>query len=225
VEHHLDVIRVPRPISVKHEPDATKVPRSTEDPILSDIRRAAQQIDQKRGGALAWLTEFVRQAPKTWLDGEAAAHGLRLLAIANPATLAPNVVRLARDMAPLGREEVEAMHRELREFLTRAVSAPAGEAITVPGDDGREALVRATAPGVKPAIYGTTRGGSVRTMLFEQVKRMILQPDGARLVACKQCEQPTLALRRRLFCSQECTGAWHDAQKAKARKANGGGPR
>ena len=85
-------------------------------------------------------------------------HGLRLLAIANPATLVPNIVRIGeRNITSLGRGEVEALHRELRDFLMRVVSAPAGVLIPVPGDDdGREAIVCMTAPGVKPAIYGTS---------------------------------------------------------------------
>jgi hypothetical protein len=204
--------------------------KTADDPVLPQIRRAAEQMSKRRGGQLWWLTRFIREDSADWRDGEAADHGLRLLAIAYPATLVPSLTVIGdRHFEALARTDVEELHAALRDFLRKLVSAPAGKEVLVPTDELQEWLMRANGPVAKSlvqskeappprAIWGVIRKASFRTTLFQAVKQLVLAPEGERLVACKGCGEPTLALRRRRFCTTECGLDWHNQAKLEARK-------
>ena len=195
--------------------------RALEDDMVVQIRRAWQQIDAEAGGALAWLTGFVREDPSRWLPGEQEAHGYRMLALVY-GRMPDNLLRLGQDIPPITPASVEETHGELRAFLRQLVRVPAGVPVPVPTEGLAEALVRATAPGERRAIFGTSRGGLRRTLLFQAVKELIIVA-GDRLTACPgpECGEPFLALRKKKFCSSSCLQRWHDARRSKTK----GGPR
>jgi hypothetical protein len=91
--------------------------------------------------------------------------------------------------------------------------------VKVPTDDLQQSLVRATAPGIKPAIFATNPrgGGPRRTVLFQVVKDLVLK-EGDRLIRCPECKEPFLALRKKKFCKGECLQRWHDREKMARRK-------
>jgi hypothetical protein len=65
--------------------------------------------------------------------------------------------------------------------------------------------------------------GPFRTLLFHHVAEWIAATD--RLVACRQCGKPCLALKKRRYCGPDCLQAWHDGinveewRAAQAKKA------
>jgi hypothetical protein len=189
--------------------------------MLPLIRLAGEQIDAQPGGRLAWLLWFIREDPATWQPGDREAHGNRLLAfIYTP--MAPNMLsRGDHNIPPLApADAVETLQGELRDWLSKVVSSPAGEYVPVPTEGLEKWRVRMTAPGKKPAIFGVSYGGPRRTMLFQAVDALIEKSDG-RLIACQECGKPILALRKRLFCpdssTTRCLQTWHDREKAKQR--------
>jgi hypothetical protein len=192
------------------------------DPMVPVIRVAAQQIDAYPGGRLAWLLRFVREDPARWQPADREAHGNRLLAFVY--TLPPHLLRRAELIEPLTpADAVETLQGELRDWLRRLVSSPVGTPVPVPTKDLVKALVRATAPGVKPAIFGVTYGGPRSTMLFQAVETLIHKAEG-RLIACQECGEPILALRKRLFCPDgPCLQKWHDRERPKRRGGKGRG--
>ena len=125
-----------------------------EDSMVPLIRLAGQQIDAFPGGRLAWLLEFIRQSPALWQPADREAHGNRLLAfIYTP--MAPTFLRRGQGniqpLTPAG--AVETLQTELRDWLQKVVSDPAGT-VSVPTEGLEKALFRATKPGEKPAIFG-----------------------------------------------------------------------
>src|SRR5262245_27604595 len=101
-------------------------PRGLEDKMVGQIRRAWQQIDAGPGGALAWLTGFVREDSSRWLPGEREAHGYRLLALVY-GRLPDNLLRRGGDsLPPIAPASVEEIHAELGAFLRELVRVPAG---------------------------------------------------------------------------------------------------
>ncbi len=193
--------------------------RALEDEMIGHIRRAWQQIDAEAGGALAWLTSFIREDATHWLPGAREAHGYRLLALVY-GRMPDNILRLGSPIPPITPASVEETHAELGAFLRELVRVPAGVLVTVPTEGLDEALVRATAPGEKRAIFGTSRSGLRRTLLFQAVKGLILE-TGDRLTACPgpACGEPFLALRKRKFCSSACLQRWWDAKRPTKRSA------
>jgi len=186
--------------------------RALDDKMVGQIRRAWQQIDAEAGGALGWLTGFVRGDPSRWLPGEREAHGYRLLALVY-GRLPDNLVRFRSDIPQIAPASVEEIHAELGAFLRKLVQAPAG-VVPVPTEGLEESLFRATAPGEKRAMFGTSRGGPRRTLLFQAVKKLILE-TGDRLTACPECREPFLALRKKKFCQSTCLQRWWDAKRPK----------
>jgi hypothetical protein len=191
-----------------------------EDEMVGHIRRAWQQIDAEAGGALGWLTGFVREDPSRWLPGEQEAHGYRLLALVY-GRLPENLRRHGHgNIPPIKPALVKGSHAELRAFLHELVRIPAGVLLPVPTEGLAESLFRATPPGEKRAIFGTSRSGLRRTLLFQAVKGLILE-KGDRLTACPgpACGEPFLALRKKKFCSSTCLQRWWDAKRPKKRGA------
>lgn len=192
------------------------------DPMIPLIRAAREQIEDEEGGPLGWLVGFVRKDRR--LPGDVEADGHRLLALVY-GPMPPNLLQLGSgDIPPITPGDVANIHAELRAFLTRLVTAPAGELIDVPTDGLKEAIVRASAPSNEtlvnavgpskvPAIFAVTRGGPRRTLLFQAVKALVL--ESKRLMACPQCKKPFLALRRKKFCSGPCLQIWWDAKRSK----------
>ncbi len=194
--------------------------------ILDQARTAWSQI-AAAGGPLEWLLQFVRDDAATWLPGDRDAHGFRLLALGffdgRPIPewlVAPGEGTV---LEPLTAVEVVALHAELRAMLTALVTAPAANShlpttgprprlVEVPTEGLREVLVRATPPGVKPAIFAVSRGGPLRTMVFQVVKGLVLEA-GHQLLACPHCNLPFLATGKRKFCSPVCRQRWHDKRR------------
>jgi len=192
-------------------------PRPGEPELLDEVRRAGELLDAEPADALGWVCLFVRQEPKKWTPSEKESHGYRLLALVFRHRIAPNQIG-GTSIYPLKPREVASLHAELRALLMAAVTAPAGTKISIPTEGLKTVLVRATAPFVKPSIFGIDRGGPFRTMLFQEVAALVFASD--RLLACPgpKCGQPFVALRKRRFCSDKCAQQWHDRVKIEARK-------
>lgn len=200
-------------------------PTLPEQEIIRLARLAGEELDKEPGGRLGWLVQFAREDPAKWLPGAQESHGYRLLACAwGP--LLPSLVSFGPDpdapRSPLTPADVRRFHRELRAWFHALVSYPGGmPGIVVPMRGYGLTLVRATAPGEKPSIFGMAPRGPLKTMLFHRAAQWIFATD--RLVACPECRRPVLALRRRLFCPAPapCLQKHHDRKKIAARK-NGG---
>lgn len=95
-----------------------------------------------------------------------------------------------------------------------------GEVLIRASKPSRETLVSAAGPSEVPAIFGVSRGGPRRTLLFQAVKALVLESD--RLMACPTCGEPFLALRKKTFCQSECLQAHHDQIKITNRKRQKG---
>jgi hypothetical protein len=187
--------------------------------MLPLIRVAGQQIDAVPGGRLAWLLGFIREDPARWQPGDREAHGNRLLAFLYT-PMPPNLLRLGdHNLEPLASADaVETFRAEIRDWLRQVVSVPAGVGVPLTTEGLTMSIIRATAPGVKPAIFTESYGGPRRTMLFQAIHALIRKSDG-RLIGCQECGEPILALRKRLFCPApaSCLQKWHDREKAKRR--------
>jgi hypothetical protein len=194
--------------------------RPGERQLLDEVRRARTQIEAHQGGRLGWLLDFTAEEPKRWLPGEAEAHGYRMLAFVHQ--LPPNLVGGA-NISPLSVRDVTRLRAELSAFLRSIVSEPPGSLIPIPSEGLSFALVRASAPGAKPAAFGFSRGGPLRTVLYQEVAALVRETD--RLIACPgpACGRPFLALRKMKFCSPKCAERWHNQRKVDASRK--GGPR
>lgn len=187
---------------------------SVDDPMIPLIRTAGRQIDAEPGGRLGWLLRFVREDPSRWLHGNREAHGHRLLAMMYGTTLLDSLVAFERPVSPVAPADVDAMHAQLGAFF-RALVSEDWPRVLVPTDGLEEHIVRATAPGEKPAIFGLMRRGPLPTMVLQAAKTLVTEGGGNRLLACKECGGPFLALRKRLFCSQPCLQKYYDARRPK----------
>lgn len=197
------------------------MPKKAKAPPLSDlatqVMAAAASIDA-RGDRLGWLIQFGREDPSRWLPGEVEAHGFRLLAIALGATewgVVPMETRMNRT-TPLTAKETRAMHAAIGGRLRDLVRHGPLE---IPTDGLVQLVVRWTPRGQKPARFGLWLTGPFETMFWQHVAAMIVSSD--RLIACKFCEAPFLALRKALFCGSKCAQRFHDREKSAKRKAGG----
>jgi hypothetical protein len=186
--------------------------------ILPRVIAAGHALDAEPGGRLAWLLRFVREDPAKWIPEEVALHGIRLLACWFP-RLPPDVVSLGPRirLAPLTTSNVRRLHAAFREWFRQLVRVPAGvPGVEVPIPGLRMVMLRMTRPGRKPAMFRLSAGGPGRTRLFYQAAQWVVATD--RLIACPECREPFLALRKRLFCSAPCLQAHHDRKKIAKRK-------
>jgi hypothetical protein len=190
------------------------IPAIAESEMLRRIRDAMEKLDAEPGGPLAWLVAFART--KKFLPGEREAHGYRLLALVNPGA---RVLVAESGITPIAPKTVDTLHRELRTVLRSLVSGAPGRArrVDLPAAGLKVSLVRATAPGVKPAIFGVSLGGPLRAMLFQKLKDLIVA-NGNRLIECPECKEPFLALHKMRFCKSKCRQDWHDHLKMEKRK-------
>jgi hypothetical protein len=206
---------------------AKKRPRGEDvkpDPLIPLIHQARRQLERyPPGGPLGWLVDFARSDPATWLPGDRDAHGHRLLGLIYP--LPENQVRLGSGpIPPITPADVEAFHDELYDFFHRLVTVDAGALVEIPTDGLVEVIVRASArssetltldgiagPAAVPAIFGVSRGGPRKTMLYQEIKQLVIASD--RLMSCPRCHRPFLALRKKKFCDKDCLREWHDKMK------------
>lgn len=198
--------------------------RFPDEAILRRVITEGEAMDRKRGGRLAWLVEFARLDPARldparWESEYVSIYGYQLLACAL-GPLSPNLVSFGPEsrLVPLTAREVSRLHGALRSWFHQLVTIPGGvPGVPVPTAGLTMMLVRATRPGEKPAIFGTSHGGPLRTMLFQRAAGWVAETD--RLVACPTCGKPVLALRKRLYCSDGCLQTHHDRKKIAARRA------
>lgn len=190
-------------------------PRGDVSAMLDQLRVAAQQLDAEPGGMLGWIVRFAREDPARWLPADREAHGYRLLAFAGFG----GATWMLPSVRPLTPREVTGLHAELRGLLRALVSVPAAQTVEIPADGLRTGLLRATPPGVKPAIFGYSRGGPLRTMLFQKLGELVAV--STKLLGCRFCNEPFLSLLKQRFCGPKCTQQWHDREK-RANHAKGG---
>ena len=183
------------------------------DPMIPLIRKARQQIEAEQGGALGWLVRFVREQPEGWLPGDIEAHGYRLLALVYGPLGETTRLLGTGHIPPITPSSVVEIHAELGAFLRELVTVSVATWVKIPTDDLSEGFVRASTPGHKPAIFGISRNGPRRTLLFQAIKALILASD--RLMACPgpKCGKPFLALRKKKFCGSTCLQNWHDERR------------
>jgi hypothetical protein len=194
----------------------SKAPAFQPDPLIPLIRTARQQIEAAPGGPLGWLLDFTRRDGAKWLPSDVDGHGYRLLALVYE-PFPPGLLQRGRGrIPPLSPLDVETTRAELADFFRKLVTAPVGELVPVPTDGLKESLMRTAPPGVKPAHWGISRDGNRRTRLFQTVKELVFEQD--RLIACPECGEPFLALRKRKFCRSECLQKHHDRIKIAKRK-------
>lgn len=201
-------------------PTTKRSTRAGEAMLLDEVRLAARDFDRDGiGGALGWIVRFAREDAASWPAADREGHGLRLLAFARPELLLPSLVG-GTNVKALSAREVTALHAEIGTVLRGLVSggrAGARRAIVAfPSEGLVTALVRVTAPGVKPATFAMSYGGPLRTMLFQRLASLVAASD--RLLACRHCGGPFLALRKMMFCSPKCAERFHDRLKI-ARRA------
>jgi hypothetical protein len=111
---------------------------------------------------------------------------------------------------------VLAIHDELRTFFRACVTVPALRAIEIPTAGLQMWIVRLQNPGKKPARMRRALGGTFRATLWHSIADWLVQTD--RLLACPTCNEPFLALRKRLFCSPLCLQKHHDSKKIEKRR-------
>jgi hypothetical protein len=184
-----------------------------DDPMIPIVRTARRQLEARADGPLGWLVDFVRSEPEQWVPGNSEAHGHCLLALVY-GPMSDNLIAFPYPIQAITPAEVVALHGELRASLMRLVNAPG--MMDVPSAERRETLVRVSERNAKPAAFtimprGANRKVPIRTPLFQAVKELILATD--RLIACRHCGRPHLALRKRLFCEHRCLQAWYDARR------------
>lgn len=191
---------------------ATKRKQGTSGEQLDRVRLAGQQLEAHRGGRLGWIVDFAGEDPARWLPGDVAAHGDRLAAFAF-GPIPPFVVETGSRLGPMSSAEVKTLHRDVGAFLRALVSDPR-RLIPVKQEGLERCLVRVTDPGIKPAIFAESWGGPLPAMIFHRLADLIVKSD--RLLACKQCGRPFLALRKAIFCGSKCAERWHNGIPARA---------
>jgi hypothetical protein len=189
--------------------------------ILERVRLAGEELDQVAGGRLGYLVAFVHEDPARWFPEQAALHHYRLMACATEVFVEGELLSLGSD--PLRWRawgtvaRVRRVHRTLRAWFQGLVTTPGRlRSVAVPTIGLKMQLFRMTGPGVKPARFVIARTGPLETVLLQRAAEWIRQTD--RLVACRECGMPCLALRKRLFCSPPCLQAHHDRKKIEKRK-------
>lgn len=206
--------------------------RSAQQPLKAELPlplihlpTAAVQISGAPGGLLGWLVKFVREDPSKWLPGDAEAHGYRLVAFAmgdvsRPAASLHHWPESIRELSlPLRRDYVVALHGKLRKGLRNLVTETPDWGFTLPAEDLKITLQRKTPAGQKPAEFFMRYLGSLETMLWQMVAHLVVETD--RLIACPQCKEPFLALRKMRFCTPKCAERWWNQVKVDRTRKGG----
>jgi hypothetical protein len=191
----------------------------------------AQELRRTPGGRLGWLVAFLREDPKTWLPEHAVLHGYRLNILAHmyelegyPSRVMIEIERPAERPSewetPWEPARVRRFHHRLRTWMRTLVSEVSGGGVhvwvPVPMRGLTLSVARVTPPRHKPATFVLRYHGPQETILFYKLTEWIRATD--RLVACRQCGEPCLALRKRVFCSPACLQLHHDRKKIEKRK-------
>jgi hypothetical protein len=169
---------------------------------IADLKAAQHLIGDTYPARLAWVIRFIAEDPTTWYPAVRAAHGdcLHMLVF--------GIVDYDNLPDPMTPEEVETLHRDLRDKLRKLLNPwPDGQLpmVSIPTEGQTEGLVRASAVGKKPAIFGTTHGqATAYTAVFQAVKNLILQA-GHRLLACPACGTPFISVRKQEYCTPRCS--------------------
>jgi hypothetical protein len=184
--------------------------------VFEQITLAARQLDAEPSGRLGWIIAFAREDPDTWMPSQWETRGYMLLAFAGYG----GANWMAANVSPMSRRDVSALHARVLTTLRELVTAQAGQEIKVPSQGLRTCILRATAPGVKPAIFGVIRRGPFSTMFWQEFADLVLR-YGGRLLACRYCGEPFFAERKMLFCSPHHAQQWHDGKKIEHRRKAG----
>lgn len=164
---------------------------------------ASREIGDTNADRLRWLVRLVN------VD----------LAKAHPATMdvvgdqlvvfgawsLPSNFRGGVELPPtLDRKDVVRIHENLRALVRGAVTSPTGQPGPVFEAGGVQfSLVRATAPGVKPAQWGYSLGGPLDALILTKARDLIFS-TGRDLLGCGYCRGPFIAVRRQKFCTEAC---------------------
>lgn len=178
---------------------------------LADLKVAAQDVGATPASRLKWLVEFAQQDPATWQSSTRAAHGNSILALTGfymPAFLHGGVTL----PAPIPAEDIDEVHRELSQMLRAIVNGRAGETVFLPNEVVRTGIMRATERSKKPAIWASVHQYASPLGVLHVLKDLILTA-GERLVACKRCGTPFIAIKKQEFCTLDCSQAERNIRK------------
>jgi hypothetical protein len=189
---------------------ATRADRDTK--RQRDFEAAWAVMGTTEAKQLQWVVAWAREDPTHWHSAVRTAYGDALwLLVIGP--------ELSARMPPAA---VDACHAAVRHFLRALTTGPAGraKAVDLPADPGyREAAVRASAPGARPAIYSISRrGGQFEARLLRRVADMLIA-HGANVIACPGCADVFVARHKQRFCSTKCNQRTRNARKAQLLRA------
>jgi hypothetical protein len=188
---------------------------------LSDLKAAFKSVGNTPIQRLSWITRFVSEDPTTWQSTTRAAHGNCILALTGYA-FPPFLHGGVTLPTPLPPEDIDEVHRELSRALRQFVNMPAGETVFFAPDgkplesDVHLGIARFSDVHKKPAVWvGVTRFKSPRAALY--VLRELLLRAGERVIACRWCGAPVVAVRKQEFCNTKCAmKARNDRRPSKA---------
>src|SRR5262245_24081740 len=168
---------------------------------FAEIAAASRQVGNTAEDHLTWLIRFASDDPATWHPATRTAYGDGVLALTGFA-VPSNCLGGIPLPSPLSAEDVGEVHRVLSRFLRDAVNGEALTPLVVPGYV-KVGLVRLTRAGEKPARWGTSYRYQSPLGILHVLRDLILR-HGDRLVACRQCETPFLAVKKQQFCTAQC---------------------
>jgi hypothetical protein len=179
---------------------------------FTDLKIASQQVGASSLSRLAWVVRFVGEKPETWHSATPAAHGDCLHALAGHA-IPPNMVGGISLPAPMDAADVDAIHREVKAFLVAAVGHAVLEPVPIRSDGLQVGLVRLSEIRARPAVWSLVYSAAAPAVaVLHAVKDLVLQA-GDRLVACRYCGEPVLAVKKRAFCNEHCAQRFRNEKR------------
>jgi hypothetical protein len=183
---------------------------------LAAMQQATERIGERDRERLAWVVQFAATEASDWDASTWLKHGDCLLVLAGGSVPA-NCLGGVRLPTPMPSGDVQVIHAELRAMLRDAVSMPMGSGLSIPAEGVDSGLVRASFVGHKPAVWASVyRSPSTRLMVLHAVKDLVLRA-GDRLVKCRLCSTPIIAVRKQQFCTERCAQAFRNDKKAQRR--------
>lgn len=186
---------------------------------LDDLKAASRVVGTTDRSQLDWLVRFAAEDPTSWQSATVAARGDCLLALAKggyPANLIGGVAL----PEPPTRSEVLSLQLDLKRTLRSLLHESAvGVPVWFPAEpQSLTGLMRCSAVGEKPAIFGAPyRPESLRAAVFQRLRDLVFRV-GDRLIACPLCGDGLVAVRKQKFCSEE-----HAQKFRNENRSSGGG--
>jgi hypothetical protein len=166
---------------------------------FTELREASRALGYSVSERLTWVTKFVGEDQSLWNEATERAYANRLAALVCP--IPENILGGIQLPPAITAIDLRVIQKTLRDILRSAVESPIGKPIPIPTEGLTMSLVRVTDKGKKPARWAVTYGSSSPAIAVIRLVADLVLTAGDRLIACRHCGNPIVAVKKQLFCN------------------------